>query len=322
MQKEPPEAAAQNNAPPYTPFDNGTYRMSMGLQALKPEDWIEIGPDHAEQLAERRRLFAENRDEVFAVLPEAEAACTELLARLAAFLPKRFPSLYSRDGNLLASQATGERWRLEDGSDAPHPLEIAGRLVQEDFCIMQSQPERDEGAYRLTAAALCFPSRWRLSDKIGQPMSAIHTPVPGYAEKLGRPVDRFMAMLKPDKPVWRVNWSLSDDPTLFQPEGHGRGMRDPDITAENAGSRVFLRCERQTLLRLPESGAIVFGIRTHLHPLCSLASRPEAAARLAGVLRTAPPAIARYKSLPVFAEAAGAYLDRLAAAAPADAAAC
>lgn len=311
--RPPPEAAPDFGPPPYTPFDNGVYRMAMGLQALKPEDWIEIGPDLAAQLAERRRLFAERRSEVFAALPGSTAACRELLDRLAAFLPARFPSLYTRDGTSLTERTTGAAWRLDDA--ALHPLEIAGQLVQEDFCLLQSDPARDGGAYRLTAAALCFPARWRLADKLDRPMLAIHAPVPGYAETLGRPVDRFLALLKPDKPVWRVNWSLIDDPALFQPEGHGRGERDPAITTDNAAERVFLRCERQTLCRLPRSGAIVFGIRTHLRPLASLAARPEAAGRLAGLLRSAPPALARYKSLPVFAEAVEACLERLAAGA-------
>lgn len=315
----PTETAAPPPAdpPPYTPFDKGVYRMSMGLQALKPEDWIEIGPDRNEQLAERRRLLDQRREEVLAALPESEAAGRELLDRLAAFLPARFPRLYARDGALLHCRTTGESLPVEGGDGHPpeHPLEIAGRLVQEDFCLLQSDPGRDAGAYRLTAAVLCFPARWRLADKLGRPMLAIHAPVPGYAETLGRPVDRFLSLLKPEKPVWRVNWSLIDDPALFQPSGHGRGTRDPSITAENAGRRVFLRCERQTLCRLPASGAVVFGIRTHQQPLASLGARPEAAARLAGLLRSAPPDLARYKSLPVFAEAVEAHLDKLAEAA-------
>lgn len=312
----PTETAAPPLAdpPPYAPFDKGVYRMSMGLQALKPEDWIEIGPDRAEQLAERRRLLDTRRQEVLAALPESEAACRELLDRLAAFLPARFPRLYARERALLYCRTTGERLAVEGGDS--HPLDTIGRLVQEDFCLLQSDPARDAGAYRLTAAVLCFPARWRLADKLGRPMLEIHAPVPGYAETLGRPVDRFLSLLKPEKPVWRVNWSLIDDPALFQPTGHGRGTRDPSITAENAGRRVFLRCERQTLCRLPKSGAVVFGIRTHQHPLASLAARPEAAARLAGLLRSAPPDLARYKSLPVFAEAVEAHLHRLAEAAP------
>src|SRR5699024_10617796 len=114
-------------APPYTPFDGGRYRMTMGLQALKPEDWIEIGPDRKEQLAERRRLLRERRDEVFAVLPEAKEACAELLELLVAFLPRRFPELYRRTGRQLDSLTTGDSWQVSPPE--AHPLLVAGHLV-------------------------------------------------------------------------------------------------------------------------------------------------------------------------------------------------
>jgi len=39
--------------------------------------------------------------------------------------------------------------------DDPLPLRAAGRLVQEDLCLMQKQAD---GAYALTGAILCFPA--------------------------------------------------------------------------------------------------------------------------------------------------------------------
>lgn len=53
------------------------------------------------------------------------------------------------------------------------------------------------------------------------------------------------------------------------------------ITAD----RVHLRSERQTLRRLPRSGAIVFTVRTYKTPLEQLAREPGMAARLATALR-------------------------------------
>jgi hypothetical protein len=160
---------------------------------------------------------------------------------------------------------------------------------------------------------LCFPNRWRLSDKLGRPMMAIHGPVPSYAERLGKPVDRFIGLLAPDRPVWRLNWSLTDDPTLFQPVGHGRRETDPDITPENSGARIFLRVERQTLRRLPHTGAVLFTIRTHQRPLEALADRPHELARLAEAVRGLPEDTARYKSITPFREALLAYLNGVAA---------
>ena len=103
--------------------------------------------------------------------------------------------------------------------------------------------------YHLVGASLCFPTRWRLADKIGRPLNTIHAPIPGYAEQLATTMDKFFDRLKVDKPVWRLNWSLMDDPTLFQPTRDGR--KHAAITPEkNAGDSLWLRIERQTLRRL------------------------------------------------------------------------
>jgi dimethylamine monooxygenase subunit A len=267
----------------YLPFADGPYRMTMGLMALKPADWIEIDSRYGHEIALRKSLLEERRPEV--------------LDQLAGFLPERFPDLFERAGSELVNRVSGDRWSVD--GDVPDPLDIAGRLVQEDLCILQDV----EGELRLTAGVLCFPNRWRLSDKLGRPMMAIHEPVPSYAERLGRPVDRFIGMLAPERPVWRLNWSLTDDPALFQPVGHGRRDIDPDITPENAGLRIYLRVERQTLRRLPRTGAVLFTIRTHQRPLESLADRPRELARLAEAVRGLPEDTARYKSITPFREA-------------------
>ncbi|MEX2632093.1 MAG: DUF3445 domain-containing protein [Tistlia sp.] len=294
--------------PPYLPFTEGPWRMTMGLLAMKPQDWIEIDREYESYLAEKRRLLAERRDAVFATLPGSEAATRELQDNLAGFLAERFPERFRLEGRLLRRLTDGEAWDLDDPSE--HPLARAGLWVQEDFCVLESAGPGEP--YVLTAATLSFPTRWKLADKIGRPLLAIHAPVPGYAERLGRPVDRFFEKLAPERPVWRINWSLTDEPTLFQPEGHGRKEADPSITAENAGERVWLRVERQTLRRLPSSGAVIFGIRIYRHPLSSLAAAPEAAGHLARWLGELPEDLARYKSLPVFGVAARAYLQKLA----------
>lgn len=287
----------------YLPFTGGPYRMTMGLMALKPADWIEIDSRFATEIALRKSLLDERRCDVLAALPGSEAACDEVLDQLAGFLPERFPDRFERAGAELVNRDSGERWTVE--GDVRNPLDVAGRLVQEDLCILQDV----EDELRLTAAVLCFPNRWRLSDKLGQPMLAIHAPVPSYAERLGKPVDRFIGMLAPERPVWRLNWSLTDDPALFQPVGHGRRDTDPDITPENAGARITLRIERQTLRRLPRTGAVLFTIRTHQRPLEALANRTQELGRLAEAVRGLPEDTARYKSIAPFRDALLEYLD-------------
>lgn len=294
-------------APDYWPFRQASWRLAMGLAPLALRDWIEPDTRMAVELRTKERLLQERHAEVFIALPEAAAACTEVLTLLAVHLPERFPTLYQRQGTRLHNLVTGQGWDL--AQTTLHPLDLAGRLVQEDLCMMQYDPTLD--AYRLVAASVCFPTRWRLAEKIGRPVGGIHAPVPGYEEHLAATMDHFFARLKPDRPVWRINWSLLDNPGLFQPYGHGQQQHNPVITSANAGVRLWIRMERQTLRRLPASGDIVFTIRVYVQPLQALAAQPERAAALAVAIRTLPVAMQRYKSLPPFVDAVLAWLDRV-----------
>lgn len=63
----------------------------------------------------------------------------------------------------------------------------------------------------------------------------------------------------------------------------------------------------------PESGAVAFGIRTHVTPLAAVAALPGEAARLAAAVRALPPEMRRYKGLHRFDAALLAWLDARAA---------
>jgi len=171
----------------------------------------------------------------------------------------------------------------------------------------------DDAVPILTAAVLCFPSRWRLAEKFGHPLAAVHGPVPLYAERLARPVDRFMRHVKPGHIAARLNWSILDDATLFQPGGKWREAHNPAVIAANAGETLFLRVERQTLRRLPRSDAVLFGIRVHVYPLASAISSPATAARLADAVGALPEATLHYKSLLPIRDALLGWLDAKAA---------
>jgi Haem-dependent oxidative N-demethylase, alpha subunit-like len=285
---------------PHYSFLDGPYRLSMGLRALEPHDWLEVGPDREHQMAERKRLLAERPVDVVAALPESTAAQRELLGILLEHLPLRFADLWHRVCGTLVNRETGERF----SADPAEPLSMIGRMVQEDFCLLQESL----AGYRLTAAALCFPAHWRLSEKLGRPLDVIHEPVPGFAERLAGPVDRFFDKLQASRPVWRVNWSLVDTPELYRPPEQ-RGRRRT-LCAERAGEQLWLRVERQTLRRLPDSGAVLFGIRTYVEALATVTDDPAVAHALAGRVREMPPAMAAYKGIAAIREPLLEYLDR------------
>jgi dimethylamine monooxygenase subunit A len=284
----------------YLPFDGGRFRLMMGLMPLAWAEWIEIDGNFVPDLAAKDLLLSQRHGEVFAALPAAEAPAAELLTLLTAHLPEYHPKIFRREGAQLCNTLTGTQWPVEQ--HALHPLDLAGRLVQEDFCLLAAEG----GAYRLVGASLCSPSRWRLADKLGAPLALIHAPVPGYAEGLAEPVDRFFAQLKPGRLVWRLNWTIADHPTPFQPV---RLAPPLPITAETAGDRLYLRVERQTLQRLPATRAVVFTIRTYIASLAAAISGNKSAADLAGALRAMPEATQRYKHIAPHAEALLAWLS-------------
>jgi hypothetical protein len=287
----------------YLPFESGPYRMAMALTTVTERTWFEIDDRYVDEMAERHRLLAEQHGDVFGALQISDAARAETLREIVANLTRHVPHWFARSDDALHNALTGETWNL--AAPPCDPLELAGRLVQEDLCIIQ---QGDDGPI-FTAAVLCFPSRWRLHEKLGKPLASVHGPVPHYAERLAAPVDRFMARVKPGHIASRLNWSVLDDPEMFQPGGKWRVQRNAAITPDNAGDALYLRVERQTLRRLPQSGAILFGIRVHSYPLARAITTQAAASRLAEAVRALPEATAHYKSLKVFGPALLAWLD-------------
>jgi hypothetical protein len=287
----------------YLPFETGPYRMAMGLVTVPAASWFELDDRYKPELHERRRLLQHHHPDVFAALPVSDAARAEALHDVAGNLTTHHPDWFARDGSMLRNRLTGEDWDLV--SPPRDPLEVAGLLVQEDLCIVQI----DHVAPVLTAAALCFPSRWRLAEKLGHPLAAVHGPVPHYADRLARPVDRFMRHVRSGHIAVRLNWSVLDDATLFQPGGKWREAHNPEVTAANVGETLFLRVERQTLRRLPSSDAVLFGIRVHVYPLAAAIASPATAARLAEAVRALPDATLHYKSLLPIRDALLGWLD-------------
>lgn len=285
------------------PFADGQWWLAMKLKPLPLDAWIDIGSDFSDQLRQKTELLTRRYCDVFASLPGSQPAQQEVLDLLVAHLLHYFPQHYQQDRNCLINQSTGQRWKRSDFS--ANPLDLAGRLVQEDLCLMLP----GEVGYFLAAASVCFPSRWYMPAKLGHSVAEIHRPVPDYDRQLERPVDQFFQRLKPDYPGYRLNWSLVDSPDLFLQEGHGQAAVS-SITADDAGERLWLRIERQTLRRLPASNGILFTIRTSIHPLHTIITHAVIARNLATVIHQMTSGMLQYKSISPFRAALLSYLDR------------
>lgn len=284
----------------YLPFEGGRSILSMGLMPVPESAWLEFGQDPASDLAAKRTLLETRHVEVFCALPEAVAPAAELLRSLAAHLARYHSTMFRLTGDRLTNAATAEMWNI--AQPPLHPLDVAGRLVTEDLCILQSDGNR----YVLLGASLCAPARWFLSEKIGRPLVAIHAPVPGYAAALERPVDNFFAALKPNRLVGRFNWGIADDPEPFQPVARTTAAV---VTPANAGERLWLRVERQILRRLPETAAVIFTIRTYITRLDRAIRTTGNAQDLAAAISAMPPDMQRYKHIAPLAPSLLAWLE-------------
>ena len=77
--------------------------------------------------------------------------------------------------------------------------------------------------------------------------------------KLPTPVDSVFDHLRAGHDVWRQNLSVTADPTLFHPE---RTPPPADLSAANAGERVWVRSERHTLRRMTRTESVLFTIKS------------------------------------------------------------
>ena len=127
------------------------------------------------------------------------------------------------------------------------------------------------------------------NEETGRGQSAPDAPIQGYAEQLSSGVDHFMAKLKPGKIFGRCNWFVAPTPALRWIDTEPQSVTFAGVTAENAGERLCVRSERQTLRRLPQTGAIVFTIGVYVEPLAALS--PDNLARLVEAVATIPPTI-------------------------------
>lgn len=219
-----------------------------GVQPLDMADWLIVDEVYAPQMAERLRLLETRRAAVVQIDPAALPAAQELLALVLEQLSRR------------SDFALGdERMLCPDGREAvlddAQPLETLGQLVQEDFCLLEKRGDE----HVLTGAVLCFPASWRLDEKFLRPMTGIHAPVEQYDDTIARRVQRLFDGVKPGRPLWRSNLLHYADPALHQPRSEGARR----VPVEPSEAR-YLRSERQSLVRLPESDAVVFSIHSYV----------------------------------------------------------
>lgn len=264
----------------------------MGLAPIDPSAWLQIDAEWARYRAHKQALGARDQTRVCQQLPEAADAIAELGTVLRQHLIAHHSAHFARDDhNRLCHTPSAQMLEGERGAPSLWRLST---WVQEDLLILQHSGDN----YRLVAGSLCLPSRWSLTEKMGQPLHTIHTPVPGLNAALGERIDRVFNHLRTEHPIERFNWSLQSDDALADFPG-------PDEPVQHLHYRV----ERQTMRRLPETGAVVFTVRIYVVPFDAVAAVPDAAEQLQRDIAAMPEAFSAYKRMPLFRDALATFTD-------------
>ena len=261
-------------------------QLKLGLRPRQESCWLPrdnlFGNDteRDEQIRQKQHLFAHNHADIFAAFPSASTASAEMLQMVC--------------DHIKSHHHTPK----PDIEHSQHPLEAAARLVPEDLLLLapHHQNSSDTSTWHLEAAALAFPAHWVLAEKMGQPMQMIHQPVPHYDERLASPVDRFFTAMKIGPISSRMNWSLQVGQDLFTPHRESRKLN----SKEDDFHQLFLRMENQTLRKLPNTGYVVFTIRTHMLPMTLWQYDKVALQSMADMMQSMSPATKQYKGVHLY----------------------
>ena len=267
--------------PPYLHVLNTPPSLAPGLRPISPDRWLK--PDTERHwLPEKRKLMRAKRDAVFADQSNGAA-----IAELA-------PLIHSE------TQPASDDW--------PTQLEAVAAQVSDDICLL----ERGEtGLWYLSAASLTAPTFWSLGDKIGEPLSGLHAPVPGANPGMVSRIQRIFDGLRPGQVLERFNWTIQASDARFTPSSTPLKQQVHTIPAARLQDVIHLRVERQTITKLPDSGAIVFTIRICLDPLRACLMSPETRAAFWKSWTETPDDLRAYKGWAAYENAVAVILAQL-----------
>jgi len=174
----------------------------------------------------------------------------------------------------------------------PEPLRVAGLLslaLHADFAIV------DGAGGTLPALAVCLPSHWAPTEKIGLPFAAVHAPVADNATLLAAGRHLMHLVCQPQR--WeRFVWNVTAHPDHDQhPARHAR-PRWPEEPGAVIQTAVW-RTEHQTFIPLPDLQQAVFTIHVEVQALAEAITSPQRAAALHGAIATMSEAALDYRGL-------------------------
>ncbi|CAN5286284.1 DUF3445 domain-containing protein [soil metagenome] len=323
------------------PFGDDVYRYSTNVEpAATPVDtpagtWgapvVDIDVEYLPELAERAAILAADpsRAEVMEHMGVAAWDCAlTLMTYLAAERPEsmtltrlgevagvpRFRwtnRLLGIDGEFGYGDNSSLPTAATVGADLPpEPLRWIAGQVQEDIVLLDQRAGQLWG----DAGVVTFAADWSFGFDVGMSFLEIHGPVPRiHSEGVITRAHEFLLRLQPHQPYRRTNWTLTvgrrlDVSTELYPQWGPDRETIQLLDDETFGEVVHLRVEVQHLIRLPDSAAVMFLIRSYMLPLSAVAQIETWRVRAAAVLAELPEDMADYKGIAKYRHRASAWL--------------
>ena len=292
------------------PFSEDKYMYSVNIEPhviSGPEggvfrNLIDVDEHFVSEMADRVMVLKEDPLR-YQALPHLMPAQWDTLELLMEHQAKGYPEHFSltKDGDqwhwINGPMGIDQKFTFGDVTTLPmEPFEFITRQAQGDFCILDQR----DGQLWMDAGMVTTQADWSLDFDLGMNFMEWHGPVP-LAHEIGvfERALKFLLNLQQGKPVRRLNWTMTINPRLdTSPENyHKWGKERMTVTPENVGEKAHLRCELQSLWRLPRSNGILFVIRCYLIRMEELVTVPKWARRFHRVLRDLPPELIDYKGL-------------------------
>lgn len=305
---------------PYRPFKNGEYKMTLAIRKLDPNDFIFVEDTYKQITDIRAKAIDQFTDECSACHPSAEPALRETYDLVTSFLTTRYPmhfeKISSNDNNdvdIFYNKIRNEKFPFKNDSikDIKEILKIIARTIEEDILILIKNPDNDQlDEYILRSGISIFPAGFNPMEKFNQPLTNIHIPVPYYLQKLQTSMNKFFQRLQINEFIVRNNWSVQTHTKLRAPTGSHATKQDKivELNAKDLDfNKVFLRCEKQSFTRLPNSKADLMLIRTYTTPLTQIREEGRGE-HLCNAIDGLPADLQIYKRKVFWGEAVKSYL--------------
>jgi hypothetical protein len=266
---------------------------------------------YASNMREKRERLAAFTQQYYRTLPSSLPAQHELHERVTAHLLDDHPKRFTRVNSAIKSLDTGIEYDLGDRAE---PLLQLSNMIEEDFMLI----EEVDGHPRITAASNVYSTSGRLVASVGRAIDWAHALVPGLTEALGRRIDRVISSIHAANPCERFNWQITPMPSIFFPRDDPHAANAAAMhgiheklrsTPERAGDLLWMRVERQTLSRLPETRAVAFSLHTYSDSLSAIRSDPASLGALLALLRAYSSERLKYSEMNIIREPIVAWLE-------------